>query len=203
MLRVQGLSFRYPQSDLFSDWNICIAPGVTLVQGGDGSGKTTLLRLLAGELMAQGGRLQIKGIDLAKQPDAYHQQLFWIDPRSSAFDQTTPLDFLGGLGSRYAAFDRSLAIDLLDGLSLTEHQDKPMYMLSTGSKRKVWLVGAFACGASLMLLDEPFAALDRASIGFVTELLKEAAHHTQRAWVMTNYRPPDGVALAAVIDLEA
>jgi energy-coupling factor transporter ATP-binding protein EcfA2 len=71
--------------------------------------------------------------------------------------------------------------ELINGLSLTPHAGKPLYKLSTGSKRKFLLAGAFASGAMVTLLDEPFSALDKASIGFVMELLEEATHHPTRA----------------------
>ena len=74
-------------------------------------------------------------------------------------------------------------------------------MLSTGSKRKVWLAAAFASGAPVTLLDEPFAALDQASIGFVMELLQDAAQHPTRAWVLAHYEAPGEVPLAAIIEL--
>jgi energy-coupling factor transporter ATP-binding protein EcfA2 len=76
-------------------------------------------------------------------------------------------------------------------------------MLSTGSKRKVWLAAALASGAAVTLLDEPFAALDQASINFVLELLADATEHPTRAWVMADYTAPEGVPLAAIIDLDA
>ena len=76
-----------------------------------------------------------------------------------------------------------------------------MYMLSTGSKRKVWLAAAFAAGAALTLLDDPFAALDQPSIRFVLGLLKEAATDPERAWLLADYQAPPGLSLAAVIDL--
>ena len=54
---------------------------------------------------------------------------------------------------------------LIQAFELTPHLEKPLYMLSTGSKRKVWLAAAFASGAAVTLLDQPFAALDKASVG--------------------------------------
>ena len=75
-------------------------------------------------------------------------------------------------------------------------------MLSTGSKRKVWLAAAFASGAAVTLLDEPFAALDKASIGFVLELLGDVAAHTERAWVLADFEAPGKVPLAAILDLD-
>lgn len=204
VLEVAGLSFHHPgQAALFTHWSRRILPGITWVRGGESRGKTTLLRLLAGELIAQAGDLQINGIFLGNQADAYRRQMFWTHTRSDAFDQVSPLDYLASLGTRYPAFDPDAVAPLLAALSLDEHQHKPLYMLSTGSKRKVWLAAAFACGAPLTLLDEPFAALDKGSIRFVIErLAKEVAQPgSKRAWLIADYVVPDGLPLAAVIDL--
>lgn len=201
VLQVDGLCFNYPQRQLFTDWSARISPGVTLVRGDDGSGKSTLLRLLAGDLPALAGALQLKGVSLKEQPQAYRQQVFWADPRSESLDQMTPLDYFKRLPHQHAGFDEPLLSELIVGLSLTPHLDKSLFMLSTGSKRKVWLAAAFASGAALTLLDEPFAALDKASIGFVLELLDAAADHPSRAWVIADYAAPGKVPLAAIIDL--
>jgi len=205
VLQVKGLCFAYPQRALFTDWSASITPGLTLVRGGDGSGKSTLLRLLAGELPAQAGHLKLNSASLHAQPLAYREQLFWADPRSDAFDQITPLDYFQSLHGSYPGFDASLLNELVQGLALAPHLDKPLYMLSTGSKRKVWLAAAFASGAALTLLDEPFAALDKASMGLVLELLQDAARHPSRAWVLAHYEAPGeapgDVPLAQIIDL--
>lgn len=201
VLQAQGLFFDYPQRALFADWSARIPPGVTLVRGGDGCGKTTLLRLLAGELPADAGQLQLGELRLDQQPDAYRQQVFWADPRSDAFDQMTALDYFKSVQLLHPGFDEPLLAELIAGLSLAPHLDKFLYMLSTGSKRKVWLAAAFASGAALTLLDEPFAALDKASVGFVMALLEDAADHPARAWMVADYQAPRDVRLAAIIDL--
>jgi ABC-type multidrug transport system ATPase subunit len=201
ILQADRLCFDYPQRKLFDGLTVHIPPGVSLVRGGDGCGKTTLLRLLAGELPAAGGELQLNGIRLDNQPAAYRQQVFWIDPRSEAFDQMTPVDYFRSVQQIYPLFDQSLLGDLIAGFSLAPHLGKHLYMLSTGSKRKVWLAAAFASGAALTLLDDPFAALDKPSAGFVMELLEEAAGHPARAWVVGHYEVLGGVPLATMIDL--
>ncbi|WP_370654629.1 ATP-binding cassette domain-containing protein [Rhodoferax sp.] len=202
ILQIDGLCLRYPQRELFAGLSANIPPGVTLVRGGDGSGKTTLLRLLAGELPADAGQIKVNNVATGALSDDWRRQVFWTDPRSSAFDQMTPVGYFLALHRPYPGFDDQLLGDLTDGLSLAPHLDKPLYMLSTGSKRKVWLAAAFASGAAVTLLDEPFAALDKTSINFVLELLKEAADHPARAWVIAHYEAPPDVPLAAIIDLE-
>ena len=203
ILEVKGLGFRYPERTLFSDWSASLSPGVTLVVGGDGRGKTTLLRLLAGELAADAGELSINGITLqthAKEKE-YRHQVFWTEPRTEAFDQMTPGHYFDVQRHAYAGFDDGVLAQCVDGLALAPELNKQLFMLSTGSKRKVWLAAAFASGAALTLLDMPYAALDKASKGFVLALLQGAAAHPTRALVVADYAAPTGVRLTGVINL--
>lgn len=202
VLHIEGLCFGYPQRELFTNLSARIPSGVTLVCGGDGSGKTTLFRLLAGQLPAQAGVLQVNDMRLSDQPLCYRQQVFWVDPRSETWDQLSAVDYFKSLPRLYPKFNEQVLAGLIEGLSLTPHLHKPLYMLSTGSKRKVWLAAAFASGATVTLLDEPFAALDKASIGFVLELLADASSHPDRAWLVAHYEAPGEVPLAAIIDLD-
>jgi len=202
VLSASNLRFGYPQRSLFADWSCELPAGVTLLQGGEGTGKTTLLRLLSGDLAAQAGTLQCTEITLNPSTrKAYQEQVFCTDPRSEAFEATTPIQFFVQMALRYPRMDAALAVELADELALTPHLDKTFFMLSTGTKRKVWLAAAFASGAAVTLLDEPFAALDKTSIGLVIALLEEAALHSSRAWVVADYAPPQGVSLALTIDL--
>lgn len=201
ILAARDLGLKYSKDALFSQLHFKLPGGVTLVCGGENTGKTTLLRLLAGDLPSTTGSLSIHGISLGDQSTAYKAHVFWMDPRSNAFDQTTPTGYFKSLQSKYPNFDHPLLAELIEGLSLTEHVDKSIYMLSAGSKRKVWLAAAFAAGATVTLLDEPFAALDMASIRFVMELLDEAAQHRERVWVIADYEAPKGLALAGIVDL--
>lgn len=199
VLQAHSLGFGYPkQAALFVNWSVDFASGVTWVGGDESTGKTTLLRLLAGELPAHSGTLQVNGISLKEQPQVYRNQIAWVDPRTPAFDTLTPQAYWDGLRRQHPAFADQLLIDLIGALALETHLPKSLYMLSTGTRRKVFLAGAFASGAAVTLLDEPFAALDKASVGTVLELLQEAARHPNRAWVVADYVAPPGVALKSV-----
>ena len=201
LLNVDALHFRYPDCLLFGGLSFEIHPGVTLVRGGDGCGKSTLLRLLAGTLEPQSGTLCINNVSAHEQPRVYRAQVFWADPQSTAFEQTTVRDYLAVQSSQHAGFDQQILASAIEGLGLEPHIHKALFMLSTGTKRKVWLAAAFACGAAITLLDEPFAALDGPSIAFVMQQLTKAARQTQRAYVLADYVAPAGIALASVIDV--
>jgi ABC-type multidrug transport system ATPase subunit len=145
--------------------------------------------------------LQLGGVWLHEQPEAYRQQLFWADTRSTAHDAMTCRDYLTTAQRLYPAFDEARLNRAIEGLSLAPHLDKNIFMLSTGSKRKLYLAAAFASGAALTLLDTPFAALDKVSIRFALTLLAEAAQDNTRLWVLADYAQPDGMTLPTLIDL--
>lgn len=177
---LQGLSFS-------------IAPGLTVLRGGEGRGKTTLLRLLSGQLAPAAGTLENRA-----------RSVFHHDPRERLADAVVARQWLQQLQPVFADWQAAAVDDLVEAFGLDEHIDKPLYMLSTGSRRKVGLVAAAASRADLVLLDTPFAALDAPSCRLLTDLLQEAADSRAQAWVLADYELPAGMApgrLAALIDL--
>jgi ABC-type transport system involved in cytochrome c biogenesis ATPase subunit len=192
-LTVEQLSFAHPDRALFTGLSFSLAPGLTLLQGGDGRGKTTLLRLLAGALAPQAGAIH--------RGDA---AVYFESPADPAHDDVVARAWLAARRGLFPAWDAAMEAELIGRFNLSEHIDKPMFMLSTGSRRKVGLVAAAASQAALTLLDLPFAALDAHAGRVLASLLTEAAASTQRAWVMADYACPASLAdlpLAGRIDL--
>lgn len=162
-------------------------PGLNFVRGGEGRGKSRLLARLAAQAAAEG-----RSVWLEQPAEAQHDQVVaraWLAQRQGA------------------GWNAAVQAVLVEAFALAEHLDKPLYMLSAGSRRKLGLVGAAACGASLTLLETPYAALDGRSARVLTELLAEAAEAAQgseRAWVLADYELPAGLSgapLAATLDL--
>jgi ABC-type transport system involved in cytochrome c biogenesis ATPase subunit len=188
-----GLAYSYPDVNLLGGLSLSIKPGLTLVRGGEGRGKRVLLRLIAGELQPQAGVvLQRAGT------------LCFESPADPASDNLLARDWLAARQSRFSNWQAAQAAELIQGFGLTEHMAKPLYMLSTGSRRKVGLVAAAASAAQLTLIDRPFAALDATSCRLLAQLLVEASASQNRAWVIADYELPTwltGVSLSGVIDL--
>ncbi|MFT3957316.1 MAG: ATP-binding cassette domain-containing protein [Piscinibacter sp.] len=196
LLDAEDLCFAPAGRPLFDGLSFQLRPGLTFVRGGEGCGKSTLLRVIAGTQAVDAGRLK------RWAHSCFHEQ-----PADTAHDQVVARDWLAARQAGFADWNAVLAAALIDAFGLDEHIDKPMYMLSTGSRRKVGLVAAAASGAELTLLETPFAALDNASRRVLGELLAEAAEPAdgeRRAWVLADYELPPllaGVRLAALIDL--
>ncbi len=175
-----------PIQNLTHEW----PAGVSWVCGDEGCGKTTLLRLLAGDVQPTSGTVSMLAGDV-----------FWANLQDAVHEQTSVTECWTTLRQRYPNWHEDLQRDLTDALGMTPHLDKRLNMLSAGSRRKVTLIAALASGATVTLLDQPFAALDTVSVQLVRDFLHEASDHTQRAWIVADYEVPNGLRLADVLNL--
>jgi ABC-type transport system involved in cytochrome c biogenesis ATPase subunit len=166
-----------------------LPPGLIAVTGAERTGKTSFLRRLSGDLPALPGE--------APHPDAQ-----WLDLSLSTQDDQTPQQVWGALRERSPRWNSELHQELVEALALLAHQSKKLYMLSTGSRRKVALAGLLACGATVTCLDQPFAALDMASIRVISEFLNDMAEHATRSWVVADYEADHQLAWRRVISLD-
>ena len=175
---IHNLSFKWPA-------------GVSWICGDEGTGKTTLLRLLAGDVQPTSGQVV--------RPEGH---VFWVDLQDAAHDTTTVQACWDALRARWPNWNDELLQDLAQELDMQQHVDKRLNMLSAGSRRKVMVIAALASGATVTLLDQPFAALDFASIRIIKEFLQEAAEHPSRAWIVADYTAPADVPLASILNLD-
>ncbi len=176
-----------PLQDLTFAW----PAGVSWVCGDEGKGKTLLLRLLAGDVLPTTGQVVTPKGDV-----------FWVDLQEPAHDDTTVQACWEALRAHYPRWNQDLMQDLTEELDMTPHLDKRLHMLSTGSRRKVMVIAALASGATVTLLDQPFAALDLGSIRIIQEFLQEAAEHSSRAWIVADYTAPADIPIASVLNLD-
>jgi ABC-type multidrug transport system ATPase subunit len=203
VLQVSGLHFGYRQGPLFANFFCQIFPGLTVVLGGEITGKSTLVKLIAGVISPQTGDLVLGDVNLAREPTRYRQNLAWHDPTNKAVDALPVAEFFERMHRHNADFSASDLTDLVAGLSLQEHLHKPIYMLSTGTRRKVFLTASLASGAKLVLLDDPFAALDMPSIQFLKKCLSDRARHPSKACVITLHEVPRDLEVTDTLDLNA
>ncbi len=190
LLSLRGLCLSYPGRPVLRDLTADLQAGVALVCGDEGSGKSSLLRVLAGQQTPDAGELWFQGRRL--QP----QDVAWFDPLEPARDARIVRELLAELAAPAAL------PALIEGLALAPHLDKPLYQLSTGSRRKVFLAAALSLGRPLTLLDQPFMALDRPSVDFLLAQFRPWADERTRLLLIADYLAPEGLPLAATLDLD-
>lgn len=138
--------------------------GLVAVTGDEGTGKTRLLRRLAEDLCG-----------------------LWLDLALPERDEETPEGVWASIQQQCPLWSADLQRDLVAALELNAHLGKKLFMLSTGSRRKVALVGLLASGVTVTCLDQPFAALDAASTRVLREFLADVADHATRTWVVADF----------------
>ena len=193
LIEAQQLMLSRGGALLWRDLSFCVGPGLSFVRGGEGRGKSSLLHVMAGTMEPDSGSVR----RLART--TFHE-----NPADPAHDAVVASAWLAARQANLPDWDAEVATGLIEAFGLAEHIHKPIYMLSTGSRRKVGLVAAAASGAELTLIDTPFAALDKPSCRVLTQLLCDAAEGDRRAWVMADYELPASLAgarLAGLIDL--
>ena len=132
------------------------------VIGASGCGKSTLLRLVAGLLPLQSGQLLIDGQDVARTPP-WQRSVGMVFQSYALFAHLDVLDNVAyGLRMRGIPREqrRREASALLATVGLSEHAHRHPAQLSGGQQQRVALARALAFKPSVLLLDEPLAALD-------------------------------------------
>lgn len=202
LLQIDDLSFSYPGRPLFTGYAARVGPGLCWLRGPNGSGKSTLLALLAGALQPITGQIAVKDILQASRPLDYRREVFWCGPGPVVFDHLRPPEYFGFIAGLYPRFDTAALAAHVQAFGLAPHLGQRLSALSTGTQRKVALATALAVGTAVVLLDEPFNALDTASLAHLQAFLRDAADSHGQAWLVASHPDPGtGVAGRAVIDL--
>lgn len=172
-LVVAGLSYSYGQREVLTDLNLTVRPGERVgLLGPNGAGKTTAFKLMAGLLRQRDGRILLDGVPLSGPVwRRARQGLAYVPQTPSVIRQMSVEDNVA-LGQRSGHTSELSAV--LTRFGLDKLRNERCGTLSGGERRRVELARAFASRAELLLVDEPFAALDPKTVTEVSTCLKKA-----------------------------
>ncbi len=158
----------------------------TAVVGPSGSGKTTLLRIIAGFEIPDAGQVMLEGETLADGPaivPAHRRGMGIVSQDGALFPHLSVADNIG-FGMERGQVDRAEQINaLIDMVELDRGMlDRRPHQLSGGQQQRVALARALGRKPRLMLLDEPFSALDT---GLRENMRKAVARVLQNAGITT------------------
>lgn len=182
-IRVQNVTVHYGEVLALDQATLSIRPGrVCALVGMNGSGKSTLFKAIMGALSPDSGTVSIHGLSPAA---ARKSGLVGYVPQSEAVDWDFPLSvrdvvMMGrygrmGLTRRPKHADHDAVDRALDRVELTEFADRQIGQLSGGQKKRAFVARGIAQEATVLLLDEPFAGVDKRSEATLTRLLRELA----------------------------
>lgn len=183
VLEASDLVVRYGDVVALDGATFALAPGrVTGLVGMNGSGKSTLFKSVVGLVRPTAGRVLVQGTGTQA---ARRRGATAYVPQSEDVDWTFPLSvrevvMMGryghlGLTRRPRRADHDAVERALDRVDLVDLGDRQIGALSGGQRKRAFVARGLAQGAALMLLDEPFAGVDKRSEATITTLLRELA----------------------------
>ena len=168
-VEVAGLCRRYGRTWALAGVDLTLEPGrALLLAGRNGSGKSTLLRVLAGALRPDRGTAKIFGRHAAAARDA----TALLGHASYTYEALSSLENLRTvaslLGKPHARKD---LLPLLEEVGLADRADDPVAVHSAGMRKRLAIARVVLQAPKLVLLDEPYAALDPPGFGLVDGLV--------------------------------
>lgn len=198
MLTADSLTFSYPGDRLDYEFTFEARPGeVTAISGPSGSGKSTLLDLIAGFLSPGSGTLELDGRNLVPLPPE-QRPVSILFQTESLFEHLTAERNVGlGLPAGMAPEQRKREVaTALEQVGIAHLGPQRAETLSGGEKQRVALARTLVRDRQIVLLDEPFSALDDATRVVVRELVGKLT--AERKWVtmLVTHHKDDIEALA-------
>jgi putative ABC transport system ATP-binding protein len=176
------------------DWDV-LKGQMSLIVGPSGCGKTTLLSVIAGILDCDDGSVEIFGTDVTRLSDRQKtrfrarnigfvfQQYNLLPALTAAENAAIPLVIAGW--SKHKAVSR--AREVLDSIGMGKKTESLPSQLSGGQQQRVAISRALVHEPSLLVCDEPTAALDHETGITVMELMREAAVRPDRAVIVVTH----------------
>ena len=177
---VRGLSLQVEPGEIYG------------LLGPNGAGKSTTLRMIAGLMQPDSGRIQICGVDTAREPERARGLLGYLSTDLNVYNRFTPREFLRLFGE-FQGVDARVAegrgMALLDKLALADFADVRMEGFSAGQKQKVSIARALLHDPKVVIFDEPTTGLDVLTAKTVLDLLRALKAEGRSVIVSTHVMP--------------
>lgn len=199
MLEVSGVQVRFGDQPVLHGIDLSVQTGTTTaIVGPSGSGKTSLLRVIAGFLVPERGAVRLHGADVTAVP-AHRRSIGLVAQDGALFPH---LDVAGNIafglprGTPRRERQRRVA-DLLELVSLTgDHAARRPDQLSGGQRQRVALARALARQPEMILLDEPFSALDAGLRESTRQAIREILHVTGTTTILVTHDQDEALSFA-------
>ena len=201
MLQISHLTASYGGKPVLDDINLTLESAELLVVlGPSGCGKTTLLNLIAGFVPYQHGSITLAGKKV-EGPGAERGVVFQNEGRLPWRNVQDNV----GLGLQLAGVERSqrqrVAQEMLRKVGLKGAEKRYIWQLSGGQRQRVGIARALAANPQLLLLDEPFGALDAFTREQMQTLLLKLWHETGKQVLLITHDIEEAVFMATELVL--
>jgi heme exporter protein A len=191
ILEARGLAKLFGVTPVFSGVELTLGPGEgVVIIGRNGVGKSTLIKTLRGLAAPTSGQSLIFGQD-SRHLDSVNRRVGVLAHQSMLYPNLTARENLEFYGELYALpSPAASASQWLERMDIAGSAEKRVRTFSRGMEQRLAIARALLPEPELLLLDEPFAALDRDGVALVTGLIEESIAR-RRAVLITAHAPID------------
>lgn len=201
MLRIENLRFKHPGQSEGYDFSMTAERStITAISGRSGSGKSTLLDLMAGFLLPDSGIISWDQKNLIPLPPD-KRPVTTLFQSNNLFDHRNAIDnVVVGINPAIPKTgpDVDTARRTLDSVGLTDYYYKRVSKLSGGQQQRVAIARALIRQRGIVLLDEPFSALDQQTRDEMLTLVNGLATNQKYTVIMVTHDLSDAKAIADV-----
>ena len=178
ILRAENLRVAYGSVVALDGLDVALSARASALLGPNGAGKSSFLRAVLGLVPPAGGRIEVLGLDAAKDPLGVRRRVGYMPERDAivpAANGVVALTFLGELSGLLRRDARRRAHEALDFAGLAEQRYRPVSTYSQGMRQRFRLAAALVHDPDLVFLDEPTNGLDPAGRREMLALIRKIA----------------------------
>jgi len=188
LLEVKDLTFGYEDAPVLNKFNLELSANeILLIDGENGVGKTTLLKCMT-NILNNGVGIFINGVSVHENK-AVLKQISFIMSDDTLYDYLTlneNIDFFKALFDEGADFMPKVR-QLCASFNITKYEHYLVKNLSQGTRHKLYLAIMLSKQHSILILDEPFTALDKKTQQLVIERIKNGGTDTNRSVIIVTH----------------
>lgn len=177
MLEIKGLTKKYKNADknAIEDINLTIENGdIYGFIGPNGAGKSTTIKCLVGIHSFEKGSIMLDGLSIKDNPIEFKHQISYVPDNPDLYEFLTGMEYINFVSNVYDEdVSKEDIINLAKKFNLENNLLEPIRTYSHGMKQKIALIGALIHKPKLIVLDEPFVALDPKAAFDLKEIIKE------------------------------
>ena len=206
MIEFKNVKKKYKKNTILENFNLKIEDGKLVVLiGASGSGKTTLLKMINRLISITDGQILIDGKDINDMdPIELRRGIGYVIQQTGLFPHMTVRENIEVIPkllgkSKEELDEKTLELLNMVGLEPTEYLDRYPAELSGGQQQRIGVARAFAAGAEVILMDEPFSALDPITRGELQEELFNIQKEYNKTIVFVTHDMDEAINIADMI----
>jgi heme exporter protein A len=205
VLDLARVAHRFGSRWVLRDCTLRLDPGeaVALI-GGNGTGKTTLLRIVATLLRPTRGAARVFGVDVVGDAAAVRERVAMMGFSAALYEDLTAVENLAfAMRMQGRRPEPAEIARVLEAVGLAPHGDARVRGFSSGMRRRVALARVLLRPPELLLLDEPYAALDDEGVGLINGVIRQIVARGGAVLAATHDLPRAAGVMERVVRLDA